>query len=78
MIKLEYKKQEIKQGIKLHNINTEKLESFFNYWSEECKQTGRLKFEDEKFWNLETRISNWKVFSSSLNKKEPNNFYLNR
>ena len=56
----------------------EKLESFFNYWSEECKQTGRLKFEDEKFWNLETRISNWKVFGSESNKKEPNNFYLNR
>lgn len=56
----------------------EKLESFFNYWSEECRQTGRLKFEDEKFWNLESRISNWKVFGSESNKKEPNNFYLNR
>ena len=56
----------------------EKLESFFNYWSEECKQTGRLKFEDEKFWNLESRISNWKVFGSEPNKKEPNNLYLNR
>lgn len=56
----------------------EKLESFFNYWSEECVQTGRLKFEDEKFWNLESRISNWKVFGSESNKKEPNNFYLNR
>lgn len=56
----------------------EKLESFFNYWSEECRQTGRLKFEDEKFWNLESRISNWKFFGSESNKKEPNNFYLNR
>ena len=56
----------------------EKLESFFNYWSEECKQTGRLKFEDEKFWNLESRISNWKVFVNETTKKEPNNFYLNR
>ena len=56
----------------------EKLESFFNYWSEECKQTGRLKFEDEKFWNLETRISNWKVFVNETAKKESNNFYLNR
>lgn len=56
----------------------EKLESFFNYWSEECEQTGRLKFEDEKFWNLETRISNWKVFNNESTKKEKNNFYLNR
>ena len=56
----------------------EKLEIFFNYWSEECRQTGRLKFEDEKFWNLEARISNWKVFGNESTKKEPNNFYLNR
>lgn len=56
----------------------EKLESFFNYWSEECKQTGRLKFEDEKFWNLEARISNWKIFGKEPAKKEPNNFYINR
>lgn len=56
----------------------EKLESFFNFWSQECTQTGRLKFEDEKFWNFESRISIWKVFGSESNKKEPNNFYLNR
>lgn len=56
----------------------EKLESFYNYWSEECRQTGRLKFEDEKFWNLGARISNWKVFGNESTKKEPNNFYLNR
>lgn len=56
----------------------EKLESFLNYWSQECKQTGRLKFEDEKYWNLKTRISNWKVFVNETTKKESNNFYLNR
>ncbi len=54
------------------------LESFFNYWCQENKQTGRLKFEEEKFWNLEYRIKNWKIFKSATNKKEPNNFYLNR
>ena len=61
-----------------NQFSNKKLESFFNYWSEECEQTGRLKFEDEKFWNLETRISNWKVFGSESTKKKSNNFYLNR
>lgn len=61
-----------------NQFSNKKLESFFNYWSEECEQTGRLKFEDEKFWNLETRISNWKVFVKETTKKESNNFYLNR
>lgn len=61
-----------------NQFSNKKLESFFNYWSEECEQTGRLKFEDEKFWNLETRISNWKVFVNETTKKESNNFYLNR
>lgn len=61
-----------------NQFTKEKLESFFNYWSEECRQTGRLKFEDEKFWNLGARISNWKVFGNESTKKEPNNFYLNR
>ncbi|MDK2772163.1 MAG: hypothetical protein KYX68_08075 [Flavobacterium sp.] len=59
-------------------FSKETLDSFYDYWTEENRQTGRLKFEDEKYWNLESRISNWKVFSSVSNKKEPNNFYLNR
>lgn len=51
------------------------LNSFFNYWSEENEQTGRLKFEDEKYWNLSTRLSNWKEFKTET-KKQP--FIKNR
>jgi hypothetical protein len=61
-----------------NSFSQDHLESFFNYWCQENKQTGRLKFEDEKFWNLEYKIKNWKIFKSDTNKKEPNNFYLNR
>ncbi|WP_291135355.1 GntR family transcriptional regulator [Flavobacterium sp. UBA7663] len=76
---LERKEVFKKQIFQFQNqFSKEKLDSFFNYWSEECEQTGRLKFEDEKFWNLETRISNWKVFGSESTKKKSNNFYLNR
>lgn len=61
-----------------NQFSSEKLTSFFNYWSEECNQTGRLKFEEEKFWNLKARLSTWKIFKNESTKKEPNNFYLNR
>lgn len=49
--------------------SNEVLNSFFNYWTEENKQTGRPRFEDEKFWNLKTRLSNWKTFDKTENKK---------
>lgn len=45
------------------------LDSFFMYWTEENRQTGRPRFEDEKFWNLKTRLSNWKTFDKTENKK---------
>lgn len=52
------------------------LNSFFKYWTEENKQTGRLKFEDEKYWNLETRLSSWKQFNTQ--KSESKKIYKNR
>lgn len=54
----------------------EVLNNFFNYWTEENKQTGRLKFEAEKYWNAETRLSNWKEFNSNKNPSKP--LYTNR
>lgn len=59
-------------------FSLEILNSFYNYWTEENEQTGRLKFENEDYFNIETRLTNWKQFSTSKSKKEPNNFYLNR
>jgi DNA-binding MarR family transcriptional regulator len=38
------------------------LISFFYYWTEESRQTGRPKFLDEKYWNLESRLANWKQY----------------
>jgi DNA-binding transcriptional MocR family regulator len=59
-------------------FSLEILNSFYNYWTEENEQTGRLKFENEEYFNFETRLSNWKQFPTTKSKKEPNNFYLNR
>lgn len=44
------------------------LVSFYNYWCQENKQTGRLKFEEEKFWNLEYRLKNWVNFPKAVSK----------
>lgn len=59
-----------------NKFSIETLNSFFKYWTEENRQTGRMKFEDEKFWNTETRLSNWKSFG--VNKSEKNQIFKNR
>lgn len=46
------------------------LESFFNYWSAENKQTGRQKFEDEKHWNLDQKLNSWVVFEKNSEKNK--------
>ena len=52
------------------------LQQFLKFWTEENKQTGRLRFEEEKFWNLETRLSSWKNYNTnSIDKKK---IYTNR
>lgn len=60
-----------------NQFSKEVLNNFYNYWTEENRQTGRLKFEDEKYWNLESRLHNWKQFKTkNQEKKRPIN--LNR
>lgn len=46
------------------------LEGFFNYWSAENKQTGRQKFEDEKYWDLLQKLESWIVFEKNNEKKK--------
>lgn len=62
---------------KHNNFSNDILDSFFMYWTEKDKQTGRTRFEDEKYWNLEIRLQNWKLFKTNKQeKKRPIN--LNR
>ncbi|ESU27094.1 hypothetical protein FLJC2902T_22720 [Flavobacterium limnosediminis JC2902] len=79
------KEKDIKERIDLfqkeifqfkNKFSIETLNSFFKYWTEENRQTGRLKFENEEFWNLETRLSNWKTFGT--NKPEKKQIIKNR
>ena len=71
-IEMEEKKEIFKNEVfKFSKVfSKEHLDGFYNYWSLEIRQTGRLKFEHEKFWDLEQKLTNWKVFQSpNLNKK---------
>ena len=47
-----------------NSFSKDHLESFYSYWSIENKETGRLRFEEEKYWNLEFKIKNWQNFTS--------------
>ncbi len=51
------------------------LDGFYDFWSVENKQTGRLKFEEENKWNLEVKLKSWVVFT---NKKGKRSFSKNR
>lgn len=52
------------------------LQQFLKFWTEKNKQTGRLRFEEEKFWNLETRLSSWKNYNTNSTDKKK--IYTNR
>lgn len=52
------------------------LTSFFEYYSQENKQTGRLKFEGFLDWNLEDKLASWKHIKPTP--KNDISFYKNR
>ena len=39
--------------------DTARLTDFFNYWSEETRTTGRMRFEGQRYWDLEKRLKRW-------------------
>ena len=51
------------------NFSKQHLDGFYEYWNIENKQTGRLRFEEEKSWNLESKIKSWVVFPKPKEKR---------
>ena len=39
--------------------DTARLTDFFNYWSEETRTTKRMRYEGQRYWNLEKRLARW-------------------
>jgi hypothetical protein len=78
------KEEENKEGIELfknqvfkfsNTYSQEHLNGFYNYWNTLNKQTGRRKFEENNYWNLENRLKIWQVLNP---KKETQTFTKNR
>ena len=39
--------------------DNESVSNFFNYWSEENKQTKKMRFEEERYWSMARRLTRW-------------------
>ena len=47
-------------------FDNQRLADFFNYWSEENKKDGKMRFEKQRFWNIERRLKRWMNISYSV------------
>ena len=47
-------------------MDVQMLGDFFNYWSDENPKTHRMRFEELRYWNIDSRMARWKTnqFSS--------------
>ena len=66
-------KNQVFQFSKLYS--QEHLNGFYDYYGSKNNQTGRRKFEEINYWNLEERLKKWKVLNS---KKNEQSFTKNR
>lgn len=39
--------------------DVQRVTDFFNYWSETTRTTGTMRFELQRFWNVEKRMARW-------------------
>jgi hypothetical protein len=53
-----------------NDFSSEHLLGFIEYWSTENSQTGRLRFEEDKFWDLELKIKSWKNYAVDVKKSK--------
>lgn len=35
------------------------VEDFFSYWAQENPKTGKMRFEEQRYWNLDARLKQW-------------------
>lgn len=68
-----------KEASSFQNLySSEVLNDFITHWTEENKQTGRARFEEETYWNTESRLKKWKSFAKPTTSHEKRAIYLNR
>ena len=65
---IENKKNEFRNFIDLHSyLLGDQYESFFEYWTESNQKNGKLRWEDQKFFNIERRINTWMSNKNKFN-----------
>ena len=77
-LELEKKKKEFSDTLKpfLETYGSKMLNEFYLYWTEPTQdKKPKLKFELEKTWSLERRLSTWKNYENKFgnNQQQPNN-----
>jgi len=62
VIDIEERKLKFAQTLEpfLNTYGKEMLNTFYHYWIEPSKSGKKLRFEDEKFWDLNRRLITWK------------------
>ena len=56
-VRLERFRQSCLQFVGKYDV--QRVTDFFNYWSETTRTTGTMRFEKQRYWNLEKRLSRW-------------------
>lgn len=52
------------------------IRNFYNYWSEENKSGSRMRFEQERTWNLNLRLQRWARQQTGYQSKQPSSTAL--
>ncbi len=61
-----------------HTFNKTILNSFFNYWSELEKSGSKMRYENQEYWNLESRLKKWTENERPKNINQKSQFHKNR
>ena len=59
---LDVRRNEFRQAVwaRRDKYEVQMLADFFNYWSDENPKTHRMRFEEERYWNIDRRLPRWK------------------
>ena len=44
---------------RIGQYNQQRLADFYNFYSEENPATGKMRFEEERYWNIDKRLKRW-------------------
>lgn len=59
---LDARRNEFRQAVwaRRDKYEVQMLADFFNYWSDENPKTHKMRFEEQRYWNIDRRLPRWK------------------